>query len=896
MSDWKKYVRERLPELGLAGPREAEIVEELAQQLEGAYTEAVAKGASEAEAAARAAAVISDWNALAAEIRRAERPMRPSLPEPVPDRFSERGLSRAASELWQDVRYGARLLARTPGFAAVLVLTLALGIGANSMMFTVVNAVLLRPLPYPHPEQLLLLKDFNHEKGFESFAVAPGNFLDWRAQSHSFSGMAAFGGASFNYTGGHFPERISGMRVTEGFFGVLGVQPPVGRSFQPSDFQQGQDHVVLLSYGLWQKIFAGDAGAIGRNINLNDEPYTVVGVMPPGFRFVSREQDVWAPWAFPPQWSQVRGAHFISVVARRKTDVSLEEARAEMTAIGQRLEEQYPDANRGWGIRVDSLYENLVSNVRPALLLLLGAVGALLLIACGNVANMLLARTVERRREIAVRASLGAGKWRLVRQMLAESLLISLAGGTLGLLIAAVGTRTLVALVPDLLPRTYAIHVDPWVLGFTFCVAVLTGIAFGLAPVWTVARQDLQETLKEGGRGSAGRQGLRGALVAAEVALALVLLVGAGLLLGSFARLDAVSPGFRTERALAFDVRMPRARYPDPHHQTAFYESLIEHLLALPGVQSAAAVTALPLSENDESYTFEPEGSPATPGKEPSAMYYDVTPGYFQAMGIPVLSGRDFSRADALGTPRVCIINDVLARDYFPGQDPVGRRLFIGAGPGHAFREIVGVVGSVKHYWLGEKPYPQAYEPLAQMPNSGATIVVRGSLDPATLTSAVRGAVQSVDAQLPIAHVITFDQLVAESVALPRFRTVLLLLFAAFAVILAVVGLYGVMSYTVTQRTREIGIRMVLGAQRAGVYRLVVGQGMMLVGAGLVVGLVAALGLARLVQRFLFGVTATDPVTFLAVSVLLVAVAACACYLPAHRASRVDPLVSLRYE
>ena len=892
MSNWKEYVRSHLPVLGLSGPREAEIIEELAQQLEGAYSEALARGSTEAEAEARAAAVIPDWTALAAEIRRAERAGFTGRPEPA----RESAARRLTTEFWQDVRYGARLLARTPGFAAVILLTLALGIGANSMMFTVVNAVLLRPLPYPHPEQLVLLRDFNHDKGFDSFSVAPGNFLDWRAQSRSFTGMAAFGGASFNYTGGPFPERIAAMRVTEGFFEALGVQPVAGRSFQSSDFQQGQDHVVLLSYGLWQKIFQGDPQALGRNIQLSDEPYTVVGVMPPGLRFISREQDVWAPWAFPPAWSQVRGAHFLSVLARRKPGVTLEQARAEMAGIGQRLAAQYPDVNRGWGVRTDLLYENVVGDVRPALLLLLAAVGALLLIACGNVANMLLARTLERRREIAVRASLGAGRWRLIRQVLAESLLLSLAGGALGLLLAAAGTRTLLSMAPQVLPRADAIHLDPWVLGFTFAVAVLTGIVFGLAPMVTVARQDLQQTLKEGGRTSSASQRLRGALVSAEVALALVLLVGAGLLIGSFARLEAVAPGFRTERALAFDVSLPRTRYADAPRKAAFYESLIERLLTLPGVQSAAAVTTLPLSDNDESYTFEVENKPNEPGKEPSAMYYDVTPGYFQTMGIPLLAGRDFSRTDALDTPRVCIINDVLAREYFPGLDPVGRHLFLGAGQGRIFREIVGVVGSVKHYWLGEKPQPQAYEPLAQVPDSGATIVVRSTLDPGSLTAAVRGRVQAVDAQLPIAHVITFDQLVAESVSQPRFRTLLLGLFAAFAVALAVAGLYGVMSYTVTQRTREIGIRMVLGAQRKSVYQLVVGQGMILVGMGVVVGLGSALGLTRLLKRFLFGVEATDLLTFIAVSALLVVVAACACFFPARRASRVDPLESLRYE
>jgi putative ABC transport system permease protein len=892
MSDWKKYVRTHLPALGLTGPREAEIIEELAQQLEGAYAEALARGLTEADATARAAAVIPDWTALAAEIRRAERPVAGSLPEPVP----ETGFRRLVNDLWQDVTYGARILSRTPGFAAVLILTLALGIGANSMMFTVVNAVLLRPLPFPQADQLLLLRNFNHEKGFDSFSIAPGTFLDLRSQNNSFSGMAALGNANFNYTGGAFPERISGMRVTEGFFDVVGVKPVAGRVFQSSEFQAGQDHVVLLSYGLWQKMFAGDRSAIGRSIKLSDEPYTVIGVMPAGFRFISREQEIWAPWAFPPDWSQVRGAHFLSVLARRKPEVTLDQARAEMAAMGQRLATQYPDVNRGWGIRTDTLYENVVGDVRPALLLLLAAVGTLLLIACGNVANMLLARTVERRREIAVRASLGAGKLRLIRQMLAESVLLSLAGGALGLLLAGGGTRALLALAPEVLPRAYAIHLDPWVLGFTFAVAILTGLVFGLAPVFTVLRQDLQETLREGGRGFAGRQGLRSVLVATEVALALVLLVGAGLLLGSFARLETVAPGFHAEHALAFDVRMPRARYPDATHQAAFYESMTERLRALPGVESAAAVTTLPLSGDDESYTFEVENKPNEPGKEPSAMYYVVTPGYFQAMGIPVLSGRDFSRTDALETPRVCIINDVLAKQFFPGQDPVGRRLFLGAGQGHIYREIVGVVGSVKHYWLGEKPAPQAYEPLSQYPNSGATFVVRGALDPAGLTSAVRGAVQSVDAELPIAHVTTLDQLLAESVSLPRFRTVLLGLFAAFAVALAVVGLYGVMSYTVTQRTREIGIRMVLGAQRASVYRLVVGRGMLIVVAGIVAGLASALGLTQLLSRFLFGVTANDAFTYIAVSALLAAVAACACFIPARRASRVDPLESLRYE
>ncbi|HUI39267.1 MAG TPA: ABC transporter permease [Candidatus Nitrosotalea sp.] len=892
MRNWKKYVRERLPELGLSGPREAEIVEELAQQLEGAYHEARTKGAGEADAAARAHAVIKDWPALAAEIRRAERPMQPGLPPPVP----ERGLGGFASETWQDVKYGARLLARTPGFAAVLVLTLALGIGANSMMFTVVNAVLLRPLPYPDPARLVLLNDFNHEKGFDSFSVAPGNFLDWRAQTHSFEQMATFGGSSLSYTGGTYPERLRGLRVTDGFFQVVGVKPALGRIFEPGEFSIGQEHEVIISYGLWQKVFQGDASAIGRTIRLNDEPYTVVGVMPAGFRFISREQDVFIPGAWPPEWRDVRGAHFLSVVARLKAGVTLEQAQAEMSAIAQHLAEQYPDINRGWGVHVKSLYESVVGDVRPALLLLLAAVAVLLLIACGNVANMLLARTVDRRREIAVRASLGAGKGRLIRQLLAESLMVSMVGGALGLLFAASGTRAILALVPDDLPRAYSVHVDPWVLGFTFGIAVLTGIGFGLAPVWSIARQDLQEILREGGRTSGGGHRLRGALVAAEVSLALVLLIGAGLLLGSFQRLEAVAPGFRVEHALTFDVNLPRARYGDAARRAAFYHGLRERLLALPGVEAAAAVTPLPLGGDDMSFTFAVENSPPEAGREPSAEYYQVTPGYFQTMGIPMVAGREFSDSDVIGAPRVCIINDVLARQYFAGQNPLGRRLFLGAGQGHVYREIVGVASSVKHYWLGEKPSPQAYEPIEQYTDSSASFVVRASIDPASLGSAVRGAVKAEDPGLPLGSMHTLDQVVSDSVAMPRFRTVLLLLFAGFAVALAVVGLYGVMSYTVTQRTREIGIRMVLGAQRQSVYRLVVGQGMLLVAAGLAVGLVAAFGLVRLLQRFLFGVTASDPVTFVAVSILLTAVAACACFLPAHRASRVDPLVSIRYE
>ncbi|HTQ84804.1 MAG TPA: ABC transporter permease [Candidatus Solibacter sp.] len=892
MSDWKEYVRERLPELGLPGPRQAEIVEELAQQLEQAHSEALAKGASEAEASARAAGTIPDWAALAAEIRRAERPLQPGLPEPEP----ERGVRRIFAEIWQDVNYGARLFGRTPGFAAVLVLTLALGIGANSMMFTVVNAVLLRPLPYPDPARLVLLNDFNHEKGFDSFSVAPGNFLDWRAQSHSFEHMATFGGSSFSYTGGTYPERLRGLRVTDGFFQGVGVKPVLGRIFEPGEFTIGQEHEVIISYGLWQKVFQGDASAIGRTIRLNDEPYTVVGVMPAGFRFISREQDVIIPGAWPPEWRDVRGAHFLSVVARLKAGVTLEQSRQEMAAIAQHLAEQYPDMDRGWGIHVDSLYESVVGEVRPALLLLLGAVAVLLLIACGNVANMLLARTVERRRELAVRASLGAAKGRLVRQMLAESLLLSLAGGGLGLLLAASGTRAILALLPDVLPRAYSVHVDPWVLGFTFGIAVLTGIGFGLAPVLSIARQDLQDILREGGRTVGGGYRMRGALVAVEVSLALVLLIGAGLLLGSFERLEAVAPGFRAEHALTFDVNLPRARYGDPVRQAAFYHDLRERLLALPGVEAAAAVTPLPLGGDDMGFIFEVENSPPEAGREPSAEYYQVTPGYFQTMGIPMVAGREFTDRDAIGAPRVCIINDVLARQYFAGQNPIGRRLFLGAGQGHVYREIVGVASWVKHYWLGEKPSPQAYEPIEQYTDSSASFVVRASLDPASLSSAVRGAVKSQDSELPIGPVHTMDQVVADSVAMPRFRTVLLLLFAGFAVALAVVGLYGVMSYTVTQRTREIGIRMVLGAQRRSVYRLVVGQGMLLVGAGLVAGLLAALGLARLLQRFLFGVTATDPLTFLAVSFLLAAVAACACFSPAYRASRVDPLVSIRYE
>ncbi len=796
----------------------------------------------------------------------------------------------------QDLHYGLRTLRQHPGFTALAVLTLALGIGANTAIFTVVNAVLLRPLPYADPDRLVYVRENNLKKGWDSFSVSPPNFVDWRAQGRSFELLCAIDGGAYNYTGRDVPEQLRGREVTEGFFQMLGVRPQLGRWFEAEDYQPGKDRVVLLTHAGWQRLFAGDAGVLGRVMLLNGEAYTVVGVLPANFR-MSAHSELWLPRVFSERERSGRGSHFINVMGRLRPGVTAEQAQQEMTAIAAQLATQYPDTNRDWGAVVTLFYEMIVGEVRPALLLLMGAVGLVLLIACANVANMLLARASVRTREIAVRAALGASRARLVRQLLTESLLLAALGGVLGMLLAVWGTSALSAGLTGVLPRASEISVDGWVAAFTVLGSVLTGLLFGMAPAWMVSRANLQETLREGGgSGSAERRGwLRSTLVVAEVALAVVLVVASGLLLQSFARLQSVPPGFRSDHALHFAVNLPRAKYPETAQQAVFFLRALERVKALPGVESAALVSGLPLSGDDEMYSLQVEGRAGDGGDLPSPLYYLVSPEYFRAMGIPLLAGRGFTGQDADGAARVIVVNRAFAERIFPGGDPIGQRVRLGRNS-DIVREIVGVVANTKHYALGENDLPQVYEPFAQMPRRYSSFLLRTSVEPGSLAAAVRREVRAMDPEQPVVGIVTIEELLAESVAQPRFRTLLLGLFGGLALLLAAVGVYGVMAYSVARRTQEIGIRMALGAGRREVVRLVLRRGLRLAVLGIAVGLAGALAATRVLATLLFGITPTDAPTFAATALLLLAVAVLACLMPALRAARVDPLVALRYE
>jgi putative ABC transport system permease protein len=800
--------------------------------------------------------------------------------------------------LWQDLRYGARMLMKTPGFTAVAVITLALGIGANAAIFSVVNATLLRPLPFDDPDRLIKVTETKLPQ-FPEFSVSPGNFLDWKKQNTVFERLVATQDASLNLVDVGDPERLRVDRVTDGFFAMLGARPQLGRDFLPEEDQPERANVVILSHGLWQRRFGGDPNIVNRAITLSGRSYTVIGVAPAGFRFGDGGAELWAPMAFTAEQAQQHGAHYVSAIGRLKPGATLAQARSEMSLIADRLAKQYPDANTGWNVKLTPLLEFTVRDIKPALLVLLGAVAFVLLIACANVANLLLARAAAREKEIAIRTSLGAGRARIARQLLTESVLLAAAGGAAGLVIAKWGMKLLLALAPENLPRMSDVSLDGRALAFTAALTLLTGIGFGIFPAWQASKPNLNETLKDAGRGSTdeGRRRLiRGALVVMEVALALVLLVGAGLLIKSFLRLRSVDPGFNPDNALTMGISLPQRKYPEENQKLAFYTQLLEKVAALPGVQAAGAVQVAPLSGDGFVLGFMIEGRPPYPaGDEPSTNYYSVSPGYFKAIGIPLLRGRLFTERDRKDTTRVVIINETMAKRFFPGEDPIGKRIHVTMGP-VLYREIVGIVGDVKHDGLEEQTGAQTYEPYAQQPFSGMTLIARTAGDPARLSGAIRGEVLKIDKEQPVSNIRTLKDFLSTAVAQQRFSVLLLGIFAAVAMTLACVGIYGVLSYSVTQRRREIGVRMALGAARRDVLRLVIGHAMLLTLTGVAIGLGAAFALTRAMSTLLFGVSATDPTTFGLIALLLVAVALLAALVPARRATKVDPMVALRVE
>jgi putative ABC transport system permease protein len=797
----------------------------------------------------------------------------------------------------QDLRFAIRQLCKSPAFTVVAVITLALGIGANTAVFSVVDQVLLHPLPYSDSDRIV--KVSQTFEGISTDDASPANYLDWVSQNQVFAEMAASHGWQGSLSAGDRPERVRGTMATPSFFPLFGVNPILGRGLQASDAQPGNDHVVVLGYGLWKRYFAADRGMVGRNIRLNGEQYTVVGVMPPNFS-PDEYGELWltSPWGVPTHPlvpdkdpRQFRDRNYLDVWARLKPGVTGQQARAELDTIGRRLEKEYPASNDKTGVSFLPLHEYVVGDIRPVLLVLLAAVVVVLLIACANVANLLLARATARGREISIRTTLGAGRRRLLRQLLTESVLLALLGGVLGLLVAVVAVPSLLALSPPDIRQFKRIGINREVLAFSFLASVACGAAFGLIPALQASRPNPSQFLKEGERGSTANHGrTRSALVIAEVGFSLVLLVGAGLLVKSFARLMEVNPGYDPDRLLTFNLELPSSTA--PAGQFAFYQQVLQRLRALPGVQAVGAVSRLPLTGGKSSRSFTVPGSE----KGYNADIRTSTPDYFRTMGIPLLKGRGFSDSDIGGSLNVAIVNEVLARTVFPGEDPIGKRI-TNFGPDNLTLQIVGIIGSVRHVGLDTEPRAEIYQLLGQAQWPSMFVAIRSATTDATsVTSAAQNVVWSVNKDVPLANVRTMQDLIANSVQRRRFSMLMLTMFAAVAMLLAAIGLYGVMSYSVAQRTKEIGIRMALGARRPDVLALVVKQGMALAFVGIAAGTILSLGMTRLISGMLFGITATDPLTFAGVAALLGTVAFLANYLPALRAASVDPMVALRYE
>jgi predicted permease len=812
--------------------------------------------------------------------------------------------------LIQDLRYALRQLRKSPGFSAIAVITLGLGIGVNTVIFSVVNAVLLRPLGFKDPDRLVRVWHVPPAKSFPemtTFAVSAANFVDWENQNKTFEGMAIISFHGFTITGGDKPEQVDASSVSSGFFSTLGVPPMLGRVLSPEEDQPGRSQVVVLSHRLWQEHFGANPDIVGHNISLDGQSYLVAGVMPASFRFPDVAQ-MWTPMAWTDQERAVRGEHHYMVIARLKPGVELNQAQAEMNTISGRLEQLYPEDDKGWGAIVVPLHDDLVSDVRPALLVLSGAVGFVLLIACVNVANLSLAKTFSRQKEIAIRSALGATATRVLRQILTESVLLALAGGALGLAYAHFGVRLIVAYLADKLPRSIEVGLDTQVLAFTAIISLVTGIVAGVLPALRLTRGDVNQALKQGlGRTDADSGGhrTRSILVVSEVALSLVLLVGAGLMIRSFQRLLAVNPGFDSRHVLTVTAMVSRAKFSLPAQQVSFFERVLQGVRALPGVESAGVIDDVPLDNGGSHQPIAIEGRPVVPmSEQPEVDVRLVSPGYMSALHIPIVRGRDVSNADIAGRPAVILISESMARQFWPGEDPLGERLTLTFFPG-TVREVVGVVGDVKIDGLDQsRPSATLYFPLDQVsaPANGGwnsfpmTLVVRSAGDSRALVSAVSNAVHLVDREIPLRDILPMDDLVTNSVSQQRFNMLLLGAFAGLALLLAAVGIYSVLSYSVKRRVREIGIRLALGARLTDVLRMVVFEGMKPTLLGVAIGTAGALALGRALSSLIYGIKPTDPVTFLAVAMLLAGIALCASIIPAYRATKVDPMVALRYE
>lgn len=808
--------------------------------------------------------------------------------------------------LWQDLRYGARMLMKSPAVTLVAIIALTLGIGANTALFSVVNSVLLRSLPYAEGEKLAIV--WEHRKsgtGNPQNVINLGNFYDWKDQNSVFVDMAAFFDRNLNLTSDGEPEEIPGQIVTTNLFSVLGVNAFQGRTFDAEDGKPGGPNVVVISHNLWQRRFGG-LDVVGRKIMLSNQEATIIGVLPPGIGWyvqkgsmISSPPDIWSPWQVANEL-RARQGRFARAVARLKPGVTMDQAQNEMNVIADRLEKQYPEFNTKWGVNVVPLRTQFTGEVRRPLLVLLGAVGFVLLIACANVANLLLARASSRRKEIAVRAGLGASRWRIARQLLTESVLLSLVGGAFGLLLAWWGTKALIALSPPGLMDLRNVAVSLPVLGFTFALTLITGIVFGLMPALEAARFDVNDSLKEGGKnlgGGSRSHRLRNLFVVMQVAMALVLLVGAGLFMKSLSRLQAVDPGFNSRNLLTMRVSLPRRKYDSDPKVMDFFNRAVEQLRALPGVEAAGAINTLPFAGPHSGTSLEVEGQPKSrPGERLTTGICVTDANYFEAMQIPLKRGRLFTEQEAKEMRHVVIVNETFVRKNLPGQDPLGKRVTIAMKDEDAPTEIIGIVGDTKHLGLDGETEAMAYWPTPELVYSSMTTVVRTQADPKSIASAARNVIHNIDPEQPIGELNTMEGLLAKSVAKSRFNAVLLAIFSIVALVMAAVGIYGVMSYSVQQRTHEIGLRMALGAQQSDVLRLIVKQGVVLGAVGVAAGLVASFGLTRLIVSLLFEVPATDIRTFAVVATGLFFITLLACYIPARRATKVDPLVALRYE
>lgn len=804
----------------------------------------------------------------------------------------------------KDINYAIRSLLKRPGSTAIALITLALGIGVNTAIFSAVDSVLLRPLPFQDPQALVAIWEHSPSIGIARNEMAPANYFDLRNQKQVFDGVAAFGDLSVNLTGEGEPERLEGQLVAANTFTLLGVQPALGRTFSPDEEQLGQHRVAVLSDALWRRRFNRSVDVINRQITLNGESFTVVGVMPPSFFFPVREIELWVPWAMGPEQASGRGDHYLRVLARLKPGVNRERANTEAEALAARLATDYPRTNEGLGFVVNSFQRDYVGDLRRPILILFAAVGLVLLIACANVANLMLAQATTRRRETAIRMALGASRWAIVRQTLIESLLLALAGGLAGVLGAVWGVEALSKLLPESLSKLQAVSIDARVCLFTLIVVGLTAVAFGVVPALHAARANPGDALNEIGRDAAGGASghyARRVLVVSEVALAVMLLVGAGLLIRSFQQLRQVDIGFKPDNLVTMRMVLPLPKYLKPETRNAFYEELLRRVDEIPGVESAGMITFLPLSNIGMKFNFSVEGrSTPSDANMPFALYRVISPDYFRALGIPLQRGRFFDGSDTAEAPAVVVINRHLAERFWPGEDPTGKRLKIGpADSPNPWAIVVGVVGNVRQAGLYGEQQSEIYVPYAQERRVWAIprdLVVRTNVDPASLAGAVRDAVWAVDKDQPVSNVKTMDQVFAAATSRERFQVLLLGLFATLALVLACVGLYGVISYAVVQRTHEIGVRMALGAQAGDVLKLVIRQGMMMTIIGLAIGIVGGLAATRVMSEMLYGVTATDAVTYISMGGLLLVVAFLACYIPARRATKVDPLTALRYE